>query len=214
MQNGSFKLFRAFGIDVFLHWSWFVMAVFIVPRMDYFDSTLWSLLLLVSLFAIVTMHEFGHALACRSVGGQTRNIVLWPLGGIAYVNPPARPGAVLWSIVAGPLVNVALVPLTVLAFPLVGGDFAAVLDAMADGALIPAGTDLQRYCFVLMVMNFGLLVFNMIPVYPLDGGQVLMSLLWFVVGRAKALKIASVLGLAAAVGLGLLALLGADPGSC
>ena len=59
-------------------------------------------------------HEFGHALACRSVGGTADNIMLWPLGGVAYVNPPQRPGATLWSIAAGPLVNVALaLPLTV-----------------------------------------------------------------------------------------------------
>ena len=58
------------------------------------------------------LHEFGHALACRQVGGVANRIVLWPLGGIAYVNPPPRPGAVLWSIAAGPLVNVALVPIT------------------------------------------------------------------------------------------------------
>ena len=55
-------------------------------------------------------HEFGHQLACRSVGGQTHDIVLWPLGGVAYVTPPQRPGAQLWSIAAGPLVNVVLVP--------------------------------------------------------------------------------------------------------
>ena len=48
------------------------------------------------------LHEFGHALACRQVGGQADLIVLWPLGGVAYVNPPPRPGALLWSIAAGP----------------------------------------------------------------------------------------------------------------
>jgi Zn-dependent protease len=55
-------------------------------------------------------HEFGHALACRQVGGQADLIVLWPLGGVAYVSPPPRPGALLWRIAAGPLVNVLLVP--------------------------------------------------------------------------------------------------------
>ena len=56
------------------------------------------------------MHEFGHALACRQVGGKANQIMLWPLGGVAYVSPPQRPGAMLWSIAAGPLVNVVLVP--------------------------------------------------------------------------------------------------------
>ena len=67
----------------------------------------WNIL---ALFLIVLIHEFGHQLACRSVGGQTHDIVLWPLGGVAYVSPPQRPGAQLWSIAAGPLVNVVLIP--------------------------------------------------------------------------------------------------------
>ena len=64
----------------------------------------------LALFLIVLTHEFGHQLACRSVGGKTHDIVLWLLGGVAYVSPPQRPGAQLWSIAAGPLVNVALIP--------------------------------------------------------------------------------------------------------
>src|SRR6202035_248478 len=64
----------------------------------------------LALFLIVMIHEFGHALACRQVGGTANQIVLWPLGGVAYVDPPPRPGAMLWSIAAGPLVNVALLP--------------------------------------------------------------------------------------------------------
>lgn len=200
MQNGSFKLFKVFGIQVYLHWSWFLMAVLIIPRMGYFtgaDALLWKSMLFVSLFAIVILHEFGHALACRSVGGEARNITLWPLGGVAFVNPPARPGAVLWSIAAGPLVNVLLIPVTVLIYFSVRGELAWYVD----------GNNVQMFWFAVMSMNFGLLVFNMMPVYPLDGGQVLMSLLWFVVGRATALKIASVIGLVAAGGLGVIALL-------
>jgi Zn-dependent protease len=71
---------------------------------------LWNALEYVTLFGIVLLHEMGHALACRQVGGQANLIVLWPLGGVAYVSPPPRPGATLWSIAAGPLVNVALLP--------------------------------------------------------------------------------------------------------
>ena len=63
----------------------------------------------LALFGIVLLHEFGHALACRQVGGTADRIMLWPLGGVAYVNPPSRPGATLWSLAAGPLVNVAAI---------------------------------------------------------------------------------------------------------
>jgi len=75
-----------------------------------YSSLTWNVLGCLSLFLIVLMHEFGHQLACRQVGGKTSDIILWPLGGVAYVSPPQRPGAQLWSIAAGPLVNVALFP--------------------------------------------------------------------------------------------------------
>src|SRR6266404_9187139 len=108
-RHGSFRLFRFAGIDVFLHWSWFAVAVFeIQDRAKQYSSLSWNALEYVALFLIVLLHEFGHALACRQVGGQANQIVLWPLGGVAYVSPPPRPGATLWSIAAGPLVNVAL----------------------------------------------------------------------------------------------------------
>src|SRR5579871_2548884 len=112
--RGSLRIAHVFGIDVFVHWSWAIVALFeITYRASEFSSVVWNLLEYLSIFCIVLCHEFGHALACRSVGGTANRIVLWPLGGVAYVDPPQRPGAVLWSIAAGPLVNVVLVPITV-----------------------------------------------------------------------------------------------------
>src|SRR4051812_46977558 len=110
-REGSFHLFRFAGIDVFLHWSWFLVAYYAYrTRVHTYSSPVFNILEYVGLFAIVLMHEFGHSLACRQVGGQANEIVLWPLGGVAYVDPPRRPGATLWSIAAGPLVNVVLFP--------------------------------------------------------------------------------------------------------
>src|SRR6266853_2422166 len=110
-RQGSIRLFRFSEIDVFLHWSWFLLAFYeINARKGRYSSIGWNVAEYLALFLIVTLHEFGHSLACRQVGGQANQIVLWPLGGVAYVNPPPRPGATLWSIAAGPLVNVALLP--------------------------------------------------------------------------------------------------------
>jgi Zn-dependent protease len=112
LQNGSVRLFRFAGIDLFLHWSWFLVAAYeINGRTRTYTSLIWNVLEYLSLFLIVMLHEYGHALACRQVGGNANRIVLWPLGGVAYVDPPPRPGATLWSIAAGPLVNVALLPI-------------------------------------------------------------------------------------------------------
>src|SRR5467141_1092004 len=112
MRGGALRLFSFAGIQVYVHFSWFIVAALAITQFAgrYF-SPVWGFLEYVSLFLIVLLHEFGHALACRQTGGIADRIILWPLGGIAFVNPPPRPGAYLWSIAAGPLVNVVLLPI-------------------------------------------------------------------------------------------------------
>lgn len=184
MRQGSFRIFRLAGIDVFLHWSWFVIALIeINARQRAYSSPVWNVLEYLALFAIVTMHEFGHALACRQVGGTANRIVLWPLGGVAYVDPPPRPGAMLWSIAAGPLVNVALIPILFGLHSLSG--------QLGWAASMP---DLSRFLWAVKWTNVGLLAFNVLPIYPLDGGKILWALLWFVIGRARSLLVAVILG--------------------
>lgn len=188
---GSFHLFRVAGISVYLHWSWLLVAYLELQfRTNHYDHWTWNVAEYLTLFLIVLMHEFGHALACRQVGGRANEIVLWPLGGIAFVNPPPRPGALLWSIAAGPLVNVALVPLTVGAYVL----------AMSGG-LQNDYPDLYQFVEMVAGMNLVLLIFNMLPIYPLDGGQIFQALLWFILGRARSLLVVSILGLIATVGI-------------
>ncbi|HUO14654.1 MAG TPA: site-2 protease family protein [Verrucomicrobiae bacterium] len=194
--NGSIHLFRFSGIDVFLHWSWFLVAIIeIRGGLGGYSSITWNVLEYLGLFVIVTLHEFGHALACRQVGGRANRILLWPLGGVAYVDPPQRPGATLWSIAAGPLVNVALLPL-------LGG-----LYFMSRSAgLAQTSPDVYMLARNVFGIDIGLLVFNILPIYPLDGGQILRSLLWFLMGRARSLMVATILGffgVAAFIGLAL-----------
>src|ERR1700761_2383104 len=94
----STRIFRVAGIDVYLHWSWFVAAVYeIVSRGSRYSSVVWNVLEYVGLFVIVLLHEFGHSLACRQVGGQALHIVLWPFGGISFNQAPERAGAQLWT---------------------------------------------------------------------------------------------------------------------
>lgn len=184
-HSGSIRLFRFAGIQVFLHWSWFLLLLYEVSaRQGQYSSPLWNAAECITVFAIVTLHEFGHSLACRQVGGQTHDIILWPFGGIAFVSAPPRPGATLWSIAAGPLVNVALVPVL----------FAALWAAGHFGWTEQA-PDVGRFLVAINVINIVLLVFNLLPVYPLDGGQILRSLLWYGLGRAKSLQIAAVIGI-------------------
>src|ERR1019366_5254319 len=154
-----------------------------------YSSLTWNVLEYLALFLIVTLHEFGHALACRQVGGTANQIVLWPLGGVAFFDPPPRPGATLWSIAAGPLVNVALFPLLL------------VLLRLSSGLAAASPNAHTLLWFLTWRIDLGLLIFNILPIYPLDGGQILRSLLWFVLGRARSLMVATILGFVGIVGL-------------
>lgn len=195
-QRSQMRLAHIAGINVYLHWSWFLVVLYeLEARAHVYSSPVWIVFEVLALFAIVTMHEFGHALACRSVGGVANRILLWPFGGIAYVDTPVRPGATLWTLAAGPLVNVVLIPIL------------AVLShwALASGAVL-SDPNLLIFIHSVVIINIGLLIFNILPVYPLDGGQILHALLWYPLGRARSLMVATVIGLVGVIGFFLLAL--------
>jgi uncharacterized protein (TIGR03067 family) len=198
IQGGSILLFRVAGIDVLLHWSWFFFALLRLQPGDvedpldfaHYDSQVWYLVEYLALFVMVLLHEFGHVLACRSVGGIANRIVLWPLGGVAFIDPPARPGAWLWSTAAGPLVNVLLM------VPTVG------LWMLCRAAGYPeTAPNLYRFAASLAWTNGYLLLFNLLPVYPLDGGRILQALLWLVLSRARSLLVATAVGVLTALGV-------------
>ena len=190
LNQGSIHLCRIAGVDLYLHWTWFlVAAIEIESRKGRYSSVAWNVLEYLALFLIVLTNEFGHAMDCRQVGGTANRIMLWPLGGVAYVDPPQRPGATLWSIAAGPLVNVALFPIL----------FAAYWLSRSAG-WAHTMPDAYRFLRAVLGIDIGLFVFNILPIYPLDGGQILRSLLWFPLGRARSLMVATVLGFAGVAG--------------
>jgi len=190
LKSGVFRLFRVAGIDVFLHWTWFLAALyFLSGRGEKYSTRAWAVAEYLTLFGIVLLHEFGHALACRSVGGKAGRIVLWPLGGVAFVSPPARPGALLWSIAAGPLVNLVLAMVLVPAYLL-----------QRHWGLAAAPPDVRHWFESVTAINLGLLVFNLLPIYPMDGGQALQALLWFAIGRPWSLIVAGGTGVVLACG--------------
>ena len=190
MQSGALRLFKFAGIQVSLHFSWFLMAVYMVSRPHGYHSPIFAVYEYLGLFCIVLLHEFGHAFACRQTGGIADYILLWPFGGFAFVQPPLRAGAQLWSIAAGPLVNVALIPI----FLLLG---------FLQPQLEVSAPDFSRLIGQVGQINLLLLIFNLLPIYPLDGGQILRSLLWFPLGRITSLQIASAIGLAGSALLGI-----------
>lgn len=180
--KGAMRIATVFGIQVHVHWAWVLVAVLMIQaRSEAYTGLFWNVAEYVALFGIVLLHEFGHALACKGVHGQSDHILLWPLGGVAYVRPPQRPGATLWVSAAGPLVNVVLVPVSILAYAFVSRRFPE--------------TDVEAFAQALLVINAIVLIFNILPVYPLDGGKMLRSVLWFVIGPHRSLVVATVVGL-------------------
>lgn len=209
--NWALPLYTAFGIRVRVH---VVLILFAVAQLIYAALTPdtigpgFMLLAIASLFLLVLAHEYGHCVACRRVGGEADDILMWPLGGLATCVPPERWGAHLVTTLGGPAVNVALlVPLSGLVL-LAGGGWEGVLfnpffpaetikgmSAPSDGAFwVLVGVWWLHY------MNLVLLAFNvLIPMYPLDGARIVHALLWKRLGLERATLIGVNVGIASAV---------------
>mgnify|MGYP001547362922 CR=1 FL=1 len=194
--NQGIPLGRWFGIAVVIHWTFLIYAFMEIS--DAKGEMAFSALEMGLLFAVVLLHEFGHALSCKAVGGEADHIVLWPLGGIAFVQPPNNPWAWLFSTVCGPLVNAVLWPVFYLICRNMGIiDFSTLRLYM----MLHSGSSmyLGMSCFLLWQINRILLLFNLIPAYPMDGGRILQELLWLAIGFRRALMIAGMVGTVAGI---------------
>jgi stage IV sporulation protein FB len=222
---GSVPLFTAFRIHVRAHASLIIYLFFtLVLGFGYPGFTLQDrVTAAVIMFLIVLLHEFGHCFAARWVGGDAYEILMHPLGGLAFPDPPRRWLPVFLTVAGGPAVNVliCLVCGAVLWWqtgwlPWNPFRFAAPLDA----EISPTWFNVLWYAFWIYQVSYQLLIFNLMPIYPLDGGQMLQAALWPRVGYYKSMvfscttgMVGSVLGGAVALafgnlGLGILALLG------
>jgi Zn-dependent protease len=121
-------------------------------------------------FGSVLLHELGHAFAARRVGGRATEILLWPLGGLAYCVAPETWRAQLAVAAGGPLVTLGIALVSFAAFTLGG----ALLDGLTGTARLAAIVSEE----VLVDRNFYLLVLNLIPLYPLDGGRIVHASVW------------------------------------
>lgn len=201
-MRASFSIGRVFGIDIKLHATFALIVLFgAIQGAMLLGSTgiVVGIALVLALFLCVTLHELGHALAARRFGIGTREIVLWPLGGVAILmRQPSRPLHELVIALAGPAVNVAIAALLV-----VGGLASGVLPrGLAD--LLALSTDPQGLAGAFLWLigaNVALVVFNLIPALPMDGGRVLRALLQMALGADRATFIAARVGQAAALGM-------------
>ncbi len=192
----SWKVGRPFGIPLYIHWSFWLLPLWVVFMTgDRGPAELGlNLAVLAAMFGCVLLHELGHALTARFYRIGTRDITLYPIGGVARLERPAdRPAHELWITLAGPAVNLAIaVGLT------------ALLSAVSlfDPGLV-SGSFAGQFLFRLLVLNVLMAVFNMIPAFPMDGGRVLRALLAMGLGDLRATRVAVTVGavLAALMGL-------------
>lgn len=185
----SIKLGRYLGIDVYLHVTFLLFLAFIGSSLlmagGSLGQALDGVLFFVAVFGCVLLHEYGHALAARRYGIRTRDITLLPIGGVARLERmPDRPMQELWVALAGPAVNVGILAV-LLVWMLVRGEGWGRLDLdLTQGSLTTR----------LLVVNGMLVVFNMIPAFPMDGGRVLRAMLALRMDYARATQIAATLG--------------------
>lgn len=152
------------------------------------------------LFTIVLLHEFGHVLACRWIGGEADEVLLWPLGGLANCNPPDHWRAHLLTTLGGPGVNLLIVPITAVALWLAGAGSTILFNPLDISTVYFSLTSWWLVAlWTAHALNLALLVFNMVlPIFPLDGGRTLQAILWRSHGRRQSMLIVTMVGLAVA----------------
>jgi Zn-dependent protease len=154
----SFNLGTYFGAPLKIHWSWTLFMLFMLPQ-PHFG-------LILAAFAFVILHEYGHVFAARCVGIPCKEVSIYPIGGVASIDmAPNRPREEFIVTVAGPMVNVVLAFLFLPAWII---------------CLNNGWEAVSKYLLMAVIINASLVIFNVIPAWPLDGGRILRSSLAFV----------------------------------
>ncbi len=203
-MNWAYRIARVSGIDIKVHITF--LLILILGGMQWgrthgVPGFLFGVVLMMALFACVTLHELGHSLAAQRFNVPVREIVLLPIGGVAMLGKlPEKPFQELIIAAAGPLVNVFIAGILTL--------FVAPAFTTLDGHGLVEGAmqqpSFQAFLLWLLVANITLVAFNLIPAFPLDGGRMLRAFLAMFTDYAKATRIAATIGQGFAVVLGIL----------
>jgi Zn-dependent protease len=191
-MGGSLRLGKILGIDIRIHYSWFLIFAFVSyyiygefhrENYDFAISLVMGLLASLALFACIVAHELAHSLVAMRNGIPVRSITLFILGGVANISKEAeRPKTEMLMAIAGPSCSLAL-----------GWAFGAAW--LATGGLHEDATAFHGLLFWLATLNLSLGVFNLLPGFPMDGGRVLRAVIWQITKNyRKATRIASVAG--------------------
>jgi len=197
----SWKIGRFAGIDVFVHSTFLLLIGFIGLSSWQQDRSITAVVsgigFILALFLCVVLHEYGHALTARRYGIATRDITLLPIGGVARLERmPDDPRQELWVALAGPAVNV------VIAVVLLIGLFLTNSQVSLANINVNSGSFLVR----LIAINVTLVLFNLLPAFPMDGGRVLRALLSLRMEYTRSTQIAATIGQGMAVLFGFIGL--------
>jgi Zn-dependent protease/predicted transcriptional regulator len=185
----QWKLGRFAGIDVYVHATFLLLIGWVGYRhwLDHHDwgEVLNGILFILALFLCVVLHEYGHALTARRYGIKTRDITLYPIGGVARLERmPEKPLEELWVALMGPAVNVVIAAI-LFAYLFVTNGLSPLTDLT-----VASGSFLER----VMIVNVSLVLFNLIPAFPMDGGRVLRALLAMRMDYVRATQVAANIG--------------------
>jgi len=200
----SITIARVAGSEIRIHVTFLLLLAWIGVA-QYLQggasAALDSILFIIAIFACVVLHELGHALTARRYGIATPDITLLPIGGLARLSRvPERPSEEIVIAIAGPAVNVVIAAVLIL--------FLGARFNLADLAAIE-NTGVS-FAARLAAVNIFLVLFNLIPAFPMDGGRVLRAVLAFRLGRQRATEVAATIGQALAFVFGFLGLLSAN----
>lgn len=194
----TFSIGRIAGTDLKVHVTFLLLlvwAAFASYRVAGAEAAIDRTLFLVALFACVVLHEFGHIRMASRFGVRTPDVILLPIGGVARLERiPDEPKQELLIAIAGPAVTLAIALALLIAALLLG-----IRPTLGDPVV-----DQQPFVIRLMAVNVYLLLFNLLPVFPMDGGRVFRAILAHRLGLMRATRIAGGVGQVAAVGMGIL----------
>ncbi len=202
----SLKLGRVSGIPIQVHWTFLILIAWIVlihaSRGASTIQVIGGVLLVLAVFGCVVLHELGHALTAQRFGIRTRDITLLPIGGVARLERmPEDPKQELLVAVAGPAVNGVIAGLLFVVLEVAG-----IIGPMAEVVVVGGNFFVQ-----LMWINVILVLFNILPAFPMDGGRILRALLAYKMDFLRATQIAASVGQAMAMLFGLVGLIFGNP---
>ncbi|HQY88272.1 MAG TPA: M50 family metallopeptidase [Tepidisphaeraceae bacterium] len=216
LVTGNVRLFEVFGITVRAHAAMLVITaivlVFGLPqsKMPPVDKIQFVTVLWIS----ILLHEFGHCWGARRTGGEANDILLTPLGGLAFTMSRRRPWPTFFTVIAGPLVTLAILLTAIGAYWIRYGELNAQTISFFKYYSANRGIfSLDGWIFWAGWLNAAMLAFNLLPIWPLDGGQMFQAVLWKPLGYYRSMMLALNVGIAGNLVLMMIGLSGvAGPG--